>query len=78
VLPPLLVAFFDGIDAFPEEDHGVLENSKQIHFLSFFFLVVLGLELRATNLLGRHSNTQISFLAVDTHVPGDNFPNSNF
>jgi hypothetical protein len=37
VLPSLLVEFFDGIDAGPEEDHGVLENSKQIHFLSFFF-----------------------------------------
>jgi hypothetical protein len=36
VLPSLLVEFFDGIDAGPEEDHGVLENSKQIHFLSFF------------------------------------------
>jgi hypothetical protein len=38
VLPSLLVEFFDGIDAGPEEDHGVLENSKEIHFLSFFFL----------------------------------------
>jgi hypothetical protein len=37
VLLSLLVEFFGGIDAGPEEDHGVLENSKQIHFLSFFF-----------------------------------------
>jgi hypothetical protein len=45
---------------------------------TFFFFVVLGLELRVKSLLGRHSNTQISCLAVGTHVPGDNFPNSNF
>jgi hypothetical protein len=30
---------------------------------------------QATRLLGRHSNTQIPFLAVGTHEPGDDFPN---
>jgi hypothetical protein len=40
LLPSLLVEFCDGIDAGPEENHGVLENSTQILFLScscFFF-----------------------------------------
>jgi hypothetical protein len=78
VLPSLLVEFCDGSDAGPEEDHGVLEISKQIRFLfcSFIFLLVLEFELRASCLLGRHSNTKISFLAVATHEPGDDIPNS--
>jgi hypothetical protein len=47
VLPSLLVEFHDGSDAGQEEDHGDLENSSQIPFLSFSLcLVVLGLELR--------------------------------
>jgi hypothetical protein len=72
----LLVEFCDGIDGGLEEDHGVLEISNQVNFLSLsLFLLVLGLELRATSLLGRHSNTPIPFLAVGTHVRGDDFPN---
>jgi hypothetical protein len=78
VLPSLLVEFCDGIDAGPEEDNRVLEISKQIPFpsCSFVFLVVLGFELRALCLLGRHSNTQMPFLSVATHEPGDDIPNS--
>jgi hypothetical protein len=73
-----LVEFCDGIDAGPEEDRGVLEISNQIPFLSFsfIFLVVLMFELRASCLLGRHSNNKIPFLVVATHEPGVDIPNS--
>jgi hypothetical protein len=52
--------------------------SKQIPFLffSFIFLVVLEFEVRASCLLGRHSNTKIPFLAVATREPGDDISNS--
>jgi hypothetical protein len=73
-----LVEFCDGIDEGPEEDHGVLEISNQITFVSFsfIFLVVLGFELRAACLLGRHSNTKIPFIVVATHEPGDDISNT--
>jgi hypothetical protein len=35
VLPSLLVEFCDGIDAGLEEEHGVLQISNQVLFLSF-------------------------------------------
>jgi hypothetical protein len=41
VLPSLLVEFCDGIDAGPEEDHGVLQNFKT-NTLSIFFFYFLG------------------------------------